>query len=240
MPIAHPLSVHRCTRVWNEPIFEERNHPFMAMCLVKVLFVSTAFVVRTSSIAQTPTDRLRAELEVIRASDQRDRENVHHFLPGSQRDSVITHMMWQDEMNLQRVTAIIDSAGWLGEDVIGRTANQAFFLVLQHADKRPDVQARYLEVMREAVEAGDARADEWAMLLDRVEVNHGLPQVYGSQIGWTDGKPFMKPIAHEEQVYERRSAVGLEPLERYAERSGLACAPPVKRDRLLLLGPAQR
>ena len=110
MHSGHPLCIHRCAGVLNEPIFEERIHQFKAMWLVNVILASAAFVVRTSVIAQAPNDRLRAELEAIRASDQRDRENVHHFLPGSQRDRVITHMMWQDEMNLERVTAIIDSA----------------------------------------------------------------------------------------------------------------------------------
>lgn len=211
----------------------------MPMWVIRSLLVTAVITGALQGVGQTRYDRLRAELEVIRERDQRDRENVQHYLPGAQRDSVVGHMVEQDAINLVRITAIIDSAGWLGEDLIGRTANQAFFLVLQHADARPDVQARYLEVMHEAVEAGNARADEWAMLVDRVEVNHGRPQVYGSQIGWTDGKPFMKPIADEEHVNERRNAVGLEPLERYAERFGLNWAPPEKRERVLLLGPAR-
>lgn len=42
----------------------------------------------------------------------------------------------------------------------------------------------------------------------------------------------------EEHVNERRAAVRLEPLEKYAERFDLQWSPPVKQERLPLLGPA--
>lgn len=188
---------------------------------------------------QQPHELLRVELELIHDLDQRDRQNVHGYAPGAQKDSVIAHMMHQDSVNLARVTTIIDSAGWLGEDVVGRKANAALFVVLQHADARPDVQARYLEVMREAVEMGRAAPFDFAMLVDRVEVNHGRPQVYGSQIGWDAGKPFVKPMIDEEHVNERRAAMGMEPLEKYTERFGFTWAPPAKQERVLLLGPVK-
>ena len=181
--------------------------------------------------------RLRAELERIHDLDQTDRHNATAYITGAQKDSVIAHMVMQDSLNLLRVMAIIDSAGWLGEDVIGRKANAALFLVIQHADARPDAQAEYLDMMREAVAKGHARANDLAMLEDRVAVNHGRPQIYGSQIGWKDGKGFVKPITDEERVNERRAAVGLEPLEQYAERFGITWAPPVKKEWVLLLRP---
>jgi hypothetical protein len=189
--------------------------------------------------AQDAGLRLRAELERIHTLDQADRHAVHDFVHGPQRDSVIAHMALQDSLNLLRVTAILDSAGWLGAEEVGATGSQALFLVLQHADRLPDVQARYLPVMRQAVEEGRARPHELAMLEDRVAVNHGQPQPYGSQIGWKDGKPFMRPIADELHVNERREAVGLEPLEQYAERFGLHWSPPVPQERVLLLGPGK-
>ncbi len=171
---------------------------------------------------------LRFELERIHELDQRDRLNVHNYISGAQKDSVIAHMQMQDKLDLARVTAIIDSAGWLGADVIGAKANQALFLVIQHADAQPD-----------AVAAGKAEAHELAMLEDRVAVNSGGPQIYGSQVGWKNGKPFMQPIADEEHVNERRKAVGLEPLEDYAERLGVHWTQPAKQERVLLLGPAK-
>lgn len=197
-----------------------------------------AFAIGTALTAQDATTRLRDELEHIHDTDQNDRHNVSGFI-GAQKDSVIAHMVLYDSLNLVRVTAIIDSAGWLGPDEVGGKASQALFLVIQHADAQPEVQAAYLPVMREAVEAGKARASELAMLEDRVAVNHHRPQIYGSQIGWEDGKNFIQPIEDEEHVNERRAAVGLEPLERYAERFDLHWVPPAKKERVLLLGPGK-
>lgn len=189
--------------------------------------------------AQTPLERLRAELERIHDLDQSGRFAVHDYVKGSQRDSVIHGIIVQDSLDLARVTAIIDSAGWLGEEEVGHKASQALFLVIQHADRQKAVQASYLPIMREAVAEGKAKANELAMLEDRVRVNAGKPQLYGSQIGWKNDKPFMQPIEDEEHVNERRAAVGLEPLEKYAERFGLQWSPPVTRERVLLMGPGK-
>lgn len=186
--------------------------------------------------AQSGAERLPIELERIHDLDQNDRHNESGFI-GAQKDSVVAHMTLYDSLNLVRVSAIIDSAGWLGTDVIGQKANQALFLVIQHADAQPEVQAQYLPLMRDAVQEG--RGNSWglALLEDRVRVNHGQPQIYGSQIGWKDGKGFIQPIEDEEHVNERRAAVRLEPLEKYAERFDLHWSPPVKQERVLLLGP---
>jgi hypothetical protein len=206
---------------------------------MKSLFVLVLLAVTSASVAQDATARLSAELERIHELDQHDRLNVHDYTTGPQKDSVLAHMALQDSLDLVRIRAIIDSAGWLGSEEIGHTANQALFLVIQHADAKPEIQAEYLPLMREAVAAGKARPDELAMLEDRVAVNHGRPQIYGSQIGWKDGKGFVQPIADEEHVNERRAAVGLEPLEKYAERFDLHWSPPEHKERVLLLGPQQ-
>lgn len=203
---------------------------------MRLLVLASATVFGACLHAQSATERLRAELEHIHDLDQNDRHNVGGFI-GAQKDSVVAHMTLYDSLNLVRVTAIIDSAGWLGSDLIGQKANQALFLVIQHGDAKPEIQAQYLPLMRDAVQEGKANSWELAMLEDRVRVNHGQPQIYGSQIGWKDGKPYMQPIEDEEHVNERRAAVRLEPLEKYAERFDLQWSPPVKQERVLLLGP---
>ena len=196
------------------------------------------FVTALGSTAQEPNARLRAELERIHDLDQRDRLNANNYGTGAQKDSVIAHMVLQDSLDLVRITAIIDSAGWLGPEEVGAQGSQALFLVLQHADAKPHTQEEYLPEMRLAVEEGKARPDELAMFEDRVAVNNGRLQIYGSQIGWKNGKGFVKPMTDEAHVNERRSSVGLESLEKYAERFGIRWSPPVKQERVLLFtGP---
>lgn len=73
---------------------------------------------------------------------------------------------------------------------------------------------RALELMRIAVEAGDADAAELAYLTDRVRVVQDRPQVYGTQFGPTGPRQIEDP----DELDERRAAVGLEPFADYAAR----------------------
>jgi hypothetical protein len=73
---------------------------------------------------------------------------------------------------------------------------------------------RSSELMRAAVEAGDADAGELAYLTDRVRVARGEPQLYGTQFGRCGPHPIEDPDALD----ERRGAVGLEPFADYAAR----------------------
>jgi hypothetical protein len=74
--------------------------------------------------------------------------------------------------------------------------------------------------MEEAVAAGEAGARELAMLRDRVLVNGGHPQVYGTQIaGMTsEGAPIPWPVDDPERMDDRRAEVGLESFAAHTAR----------------------
>lgn len=115
---------------------------------------------------------------------------------------------------------ILDKYGWLGIDEIGEKANTALFMVIQHAGHSKQV--KYLPMMRQAVKDGKAKANQLALLEDRVLADQGKPQIYGSQVRVTKtGKYEFFPIADERNVNKRRATVGLEPLEAYARYFGI-------------------
>lgn len=120
-----------------------------------------------------------------------------------------------DKRNTTIVTGILDEYGWLGPDEIGKQGNATLFLVIQHAYFR--AQEKYLPMMREAVKSKKANPWEFALLVDRVEVNRGRPQIYGSQIEMRNGKYTLSPIKDEINVNKRRAEVGLQPLEEYVK-----------------------
>ncbi|HEY6696934.1 MAG TPA: DUF6624 domain-containing protein, partial [Acidimicrobiales bacterium] len=76
-----------------------------------------------------------------------------------------------------------------------------------------------------ALEAGQADATEVAYLEDRVAVNRGEPQRYGTQVRCRGGRPEpATPLADPATVDADRVEVGLEPLADYYEDLAEACA----------------
>ncbi|MFD0537172.1 DUF6624 domain-containing protein [Actinomadura luteofluorescens] len=102
--------------------------------------------------------------------------------------------------------------GWPGVAAVGPEAAHAAWLLAQHADRRPRLQRTFLEAMRGAVEAGDADRKDLAYLEDRVRVNAGRPQLYGTQYGMTEGVFGPHPIENPDRLGERRAEAGLPPM----------------------------
>lgn len=108
---------------------------------------------------------------------------------------------------------------WPKADEVGCEAQEAAWLIAQHAISWPDFQRRCLGLLRTAVACGDAPARHLATLEDRVRVSEGRPQVYGTQFDWdADGTMSPLPIEDASNVDRRRATVGLEPLSQAAVR----------------------
>lgn len=122
---------------------------------------------------------------------------------------------WNDEERTARLVEIMDEHGWPGVDLVGEDGATAAWVIAQHSDLDVDVQERALELMREAVAAGQADPTELAYLEDRVALNTGNPQIYGTQIGCVDGRAEPAEMVDPESVDRRRAEAGLEPLADY-------------------------
>ncbi len=166
---------------------------------------------------------LAYRLDTILNDDQKYRLKIDSIKKKYGDNSTEMKTLWDtikklDSINLMKVEAIIDKYGWVGVDSVGVNGNMALWLVIQHSDLK--TQEKYLPIMKEAVKKGNAMASHLALLEDRIEVRHGRPQIYGSQVGYKDGKPTFEPIIDEKNVDKRRAEVGLEPLEDYAKHFG--------------------
>jgi hypothetical protein len=129
-----------------------------------------------------------------------------------------------------RLREIIEEFGWPTPALVGEDGASAAWLIAQHSDFDVAFQEQVLALMNEALAAGDADPSEVAFLEDRVAVNTGRPQTYGSQIRCRNGtaRP-ATPIADREHVDERRAEVGLEPLEDYLALFEEDCAAELGR-----------
>lgn len=131
-----------------------------------------------------------------------------------------------DSINLIKVKIIIDKYGWLGSKDVGDDGASTIFLIIQHADSL--THATYLPIMKKAVEKGNARAMDFGYLEDRLLVEQGKNQIYGSQLTTDTNISKFYPIEDEPNVNKRRAAVGLEPLEKYAKLYGFVYVLPNK------------
>ncbi len=169
---------------------------------------------------------LRAELLSIFDEDQSIRREFlaardQYGQDSPKVDSLTNIMIEKDSLNLIAIKHILDTRGWVGPELVGGQANQAIFIVIQHADLA--TQQKYLPMMREAVQFNNASRSSLALLEDRIALGEGKKQIYGSQIGFdkTTGLSYVLPLIDPLSVDERRAGMDLGPLAEYAKRFGI-------------------
>lgn len=159
---------------------------------------------------------IRKQLEGIYFSDQQYRTQLDSMVRKEHLDwnsfavqNLLPLIARQDSVNLIAVSDILNEQGWPGSELVGACANEAVFLVIQHATH--DVICRYFPLLVQSCETGGTPRRFYAMMLDRLLVEQKRPQLFGTQIS-PDVKggvyvPF--PIADEAHVDIRRAAAGL-------------------------------
>ena len=169
---------------------------------------------------------LVAILDTVFDEDQKYRLQMDEIEQkyGWESNEIIAH--WRlinrkDSINLIKIKKILDEKGWLGADIIGKQGNSTLFLVIQHAD--PGTQRKYLPLMREAVQKGNASPSSLALLEDRVALGQGKRQIYGSQVGrdQESGEYYVLPLEDPNNVDKRRATVGLGTLQDYIANWGM-------------------
>lgn len=134
-------------------------------------------------------------------------------------DSPMINVVWElkeklNQQNLLRLKEILDKEGWPKSSEVRGYAAQTVFLIIQHSDL--ETQQKYLPLMKEAAEKGEADKGSLALLIDRVNLGEGKQQIYGSQIfRHDDGSFYVKDLFEPEYVNQRRKEVGLGPIEEY-------------------------
>jgi hypothetical protein len=129
-----------------------------------------------------------------------------------------------------RLNEIMDTYGWPTVTLVGAEASQLAWKLAQHADRQLDVQRRALRLLERAVAGGEASPRDLAFLRDRVLVNEGREQIYGTQIaGVVDGAPVPWPCADPDRMDERRAEVGIDPFDVHVRRTAPPPPPPSAR-----------
>lgn len=174
-----------------------------------------------------PYQSLRAELLQIHADDQKYRLELEEIRKTKPIDGAArTKKLWEkiaatDAECLKRVKGILAEHSWLGLEQVGKEASVTSFFVIQHTDIA--TQQEYLPMIRQAVKDKKLQANLLPLLEDRVAIQTGHKQVYGTQIGSSSKMIgyYVSPLEDPDNVDKRRAEVGLEPLAEYVKRWGI-------------------
>jgi len=123
-----------------------------------------------------------------------------------------------DENNQKRLDEIIEEVGFPTIKLVGKDAVQGAFFIIQHADGDREWQQSQLKNIEIAVKNGDLDGQRYAYLYDRIKVNSGEKQVYGTQfekIDRANKTVQLSAVENIENLDERRRRIGMMPIEMY-------------------------
>lgn len=127
------------------------------------------------------------------------------------RQRSAAHATLVDEEGTVYLQGLLERYDWIDSKRFGSAVSQHAWLLVQHADDHPDFQALALERMPPYLESGGIKRSNYAFLWDRVAVNTGRKQRYGTQPVWEckDGKLELQPLEDPENVDARRAGMGM-------------------------------
>lgn len=85
-----------------------------------------------------------------------------------------------DQENLKRVEQIIAENGWPTYSIVGKTAADGAFMVIQHSDV--NTQRKYFKHLLDAAKNDEASKESVALLTDRISVRLKGMQIFGTQV----------------------------------------------------------
>lgn len=123
-----------------------------------------------------------------------------------------------DQEHLPRLKAIVEKLGWPGFRTVGAEGADKMWLLVQHCDGEIEFQKTCLQLLKDSVAKGDAPKRHLAYLMDRVLVNEGKPQIYGTQVQLVEGKALPRSVEDPDHLDQRRQTLGLSPITEYLTR----------------------
>ncbi|GEO05083.1 hypothetical protein AAE02nite_27470 [Adhaeribacter aerolatus] len=126
--------------------------------------------------------------------------------------------MSTDAENRKQLKEIFAKYGFPTRKMVGEDAMQGIFFIIQHADADKEWQQAQLPKVENAVKKGDMDGQRYAYLYDRIKINSGEKQLYGTQFAKVDPVNKVAELALTEDLEnldKRRMGMGMMPIETY-------------------------
>lgn len=202
------------------------------------LIISLNFIFyKSQNFSKEEISNLKTELKHILDSDQELRELFDNEITETRKTEILKkHNLTQeqfeiekwtliskiDSTNIKRIDKIIEKYGYPGKSLVGEPENTAAWYVIQHSTKIE----KYFPLIKKAGKKNELPKTLVAMMEDRLLVQQGKEQIYGTQgsgfntkKGWT---MIIHPIKNPEKVNKLRKKVGFtQTVEENAKRLGI-------------------
>lgn len=194
-----------------------RISPLSLMICAQTLIVCTQTAFSQSKIDSA----LSKKLEIMFKEDQKWRlEYIKLSKPEKSQyseDTINKNWAKTDSSNLSAAKEIFQKYGYPGYSLVGKSGSNRFWAIVQHSDDDVEFQQKVLILMDKEVKKQNASGENYAYLKDRILINKGFKQLYGTQTLYhKDSKKHTPlPIQDEKGVEARRKAIGLSPLKDY-------------------------
>lgn len=116
--------------------------------------------------------------------------------------------------NSEKLNEIIDKIGFPTTEKVGKEANHAAWMIIQHSISSPVFMKKCADLLSVEVSLNKADPKLLATLTDRIVILEGNPQLYGTGFDW-DENGVLNPNKYDDldKVNERRKSIGLNTLE---------------------------
>jgi hypothetical protein len=188
------------------------------LSLITFLLFSIAISAQDSLYTKVKQQLLAIEASTAKNANKLKAEIQKYGLNSDAVVSLKQDIKSDDSMNIEEVKKIIKLYGWLGYDQIGNDCNLILFNTIQKADLQ--TQITYFPIVKEAVKNKKALKVHEVYLQDRIYLNQGRHQIYGSQVllDPETEKYFVLPLDDVDNVDKIRAEVGLQPMADYISK----------------------
>lgn len=159
--------------------------------LLFIIVILTFLNCKTNTISDLEKQELLEQLAYIKQIDQQyagvpPQELKDKFgyekaweIFQSKRDSIALE-------NQSKIKSMYKKYGFLGYDKVGKNASGNFWISIQHADNDVEFQKLILKAMKKEIRKNNASKSEFAMLEDRININLGKKQRFGTQLTYNN------------------------------------------------------
>ncbi|PID94038.1 MAG: hypothetical protein CSA94_02370 [Bacteroidetes bacterium] len=142
-------------------------------------------------MTESERQEIIAELDAIRTIDQK----YAGIPPKEQIEKYGRHEAWLifkrtrdslHKINQDKIKKLYNKYGYLGYKEVGKKASGDFWISIQHADNDVEFQQKMLKALKKEIAKNNASRAEYALLEDRVNVNLGKKQRFGTQLTYNE------------------------------------------------------